>query len=71
MAIKITSLGCVWYTFSTRAEDKATLESDLSADTGGYTDGQGGFPLPLFHPAHLVAHKAINFGGSGAAPPSI
>jgi hypothetical protein len=26
----------------TCAEDRATLESDLSADTGGRTDGQGG-----------------------------
>jgi hypothetical protein len=48
MAIKRTSLGCLWYTFSACAEDKATLESDLSADTGGYTDGQGAFLCPFF-----------------------
>jgi len=71
MAINITSLSSLWYTFYTGAEDRATLESDLSADTGGYTDGQGDFPLPLFHPAHPVAHQAINSGGSGAEPPSI
>jgi hypothetical protein len=48
MTIKLTSPGCVLYTFSTCAEDKATLESDLSADTGGYTDGQGTFLCPFF-----------------------
>ena len=29
------------------AEDRATLESDLSADVGAYTDGQGNSLCPL------------------------
>ena len=29
------------------AEDRATLESDLSADVGAYTDGQGSLLCPF------------------------
>ena len=44
-----------------RAEDRATLESDLSADAGDYTDGQG-LPGSAFHllSIHLAVHKAVN-----------
>jgi hypothetical protein len=40
------------------SEDRATLESDLSADVGAYTDGQGVSLCPFI--AHPVCEKAIN-----------
>ena len=50
-------------------EGRATRESDLSADTGGYTAGQGLRTLPFFVPARLVAHKAINSSGRSYTAP--
>jgi hypothetical protein len=35
------------------AEDRATLESDLSADVGAYTDGQGDLLCPLICPSGM------------------
>ena len=35
------------------AEDRATLESDLSADAGAYTDGQGDTLCPLCCPSGM------------------
>jgi len=35
------------------AEDRATLESDLSADVGAYTDGQGDSLCPLLCPSGM------------------
>ncbi len=37
-----------WYSDYTCAEDRAPLESDLSADTGDWTDGQGVCFSPAF-----------------------
>ncbi|MEN3328233.1 MAG: hypothetical protein V7638_3040 [Acidobacteriota bacterium] len=34
-------------------EDRATLESDLSADAGAYTDGQGTLLCPLCCPSGM------------------
>jgi hypothetical protein len=35
------------------AEDRATLESDLSADAGAYTDGQGTLLCPFCCPSGM------------------
>ena len=35
------------------AEDRATLESDLSADVGAYTDGQGNSLCPFVCPSGM------------------
>jgi len=35
------------------AEDRATLESDLSADAGAYTDGQGTLLCPFCGPSGM------------------
>jgi hypothetical protein len=50
--------GCIARTVELRdrvlpadAEDRATLESDLSADVGAYTDGQGDSLCPLRCPS--------------------
>jgi hypothetical protein len=50
----------VCYGWGAQTEDRATLESDLSADLGGYTAGQGLRTLPFCVPARLAARKAIN-----------
>jgi hypothetical protein len=52
--------GCIARTVELRdrvslagAEDKATLESDLSADAGAYTDGQGNLLCPFCCPSGM------------------
>ena len=50
-------------------EDRATLGSDPSAESGEYTDGQGDFSPAFFLLAHPVFPKAVNPGGLGAEPP--
>ena len=44
------------------------LESNLSADTGGMTEGQG-FVLPCFIPAPFDSPESVNSGGSGGRAP--
>ena len=48
------------------AEDRATLESDLSADRGAICRGRAASSAPFSAPAE--APKAINSGGLGAGP---
>ena len=52
------------------AEDKALLESNLSAAAGGQTERQGIYHAFSF-PASPVVSKAINSGDAGAGPPQI
>jgi hypothetical protein len=54
--------------FITWAEDKALLESNLSAATGDHTERQGVYPAFSF-PASPVVSTALNSGGVGAEPP--
>jgi hypothetical protein len=49
-------------------EDRATLESDLSALAGGCTEGQNQSVLPPLSSAPPGAPKAINSGGQGPPP---
>jgi len=46
--------------FAAGAEDRATLESDLSAVVGEYTEGAGLRPCPLLPNIPPVLDKAIN-----------
>jgi hypothetical protein len=57
-----------WYILPAHPEDKAWLSSTPSAAVGKQTDGQGRGPA-LYFPAHPELLKALNLGGSGAAPP--
>jgi hypothetical protein len=41
------------------AEDRATLESDLSADAGAYTDGQGNSLCPFVCPSGMPASDKL------------
>ena len=44
------------------AEDRATLESDLSADVGAYTDGQGVSLCPLLCPSGMRESDKLILG---------
>ena len=56
------------------AEDRATLESDLSAEAGAYTDGQGTLLCPFCCPSGMQESDKLIIGirtGWSFARPSL